>query len=173
MTFAKNGQANINSSTFQECCFRSPEFRDCFSGDFYFGSASDSIETPLLESMQMDLGIRQIQKILAILCLIFVSGLQAEQTVITNYDEARDNYFYDQLYTGTIGESLYCGITRPISAIGKRRTLEHVMPAQWMAEHFSCPDRDHCNNTTYKHAEADLHNLWLAVSNINSSRSNE
>ncbi len=34
------------------------------------------------------------------------------------------------------------------------------------------PNRNNCNNTTYKHAEGDLHNLWLAVSNINFSRSN-
>jgi len=119
----------------------------------------------------MDLGIRQIHKTLAILCLAFlVPSLQAEQTVIQGYDDARDNYFYDRLYTDNIGESLYCGINRPISAIGKQPSLEHVMPADWMAEYFGCPNRD-CDNPTYKHAEGDLHNLWLAVKNINSSRS--
>jgi len=44
------------------------------------------------------------------------------------------------------------------------------MPVDWMAEHFGCPNRNACNNVTYKHAEGDLHNLWLAVKNINSSR---
>jgi len=42
----------------------------------------------------MDLGIRQLIT-LTILCL--ASGLQAEQTVITNYEDARENYFYDRL----------------------------------------------------------------------------
>jgi hypothetical protein len=38
--------------------------------------------------MQMELGICQYKKILAILCLTFVSGLQAEQTAINNYEGA-------------------------------------------------------------------------------------
>lgn len=103
---------------------------------------------------------------------IFSLQVSAEQTVTNDYEDARDNYFYDQLYIGTTEESLYCGIKRPIQdSIGKQRSLEHVMPADWMAEHFGCPNRDNCDNTIYKHAEGDLHNLWLAVKNINSSRS--
>ena len=104
--------------------------------------------------------------------LAFVAfSVSAEQTVINNYEDARDNYFYDQLYIGNTGESLYCGVKRPfLDTIGKRRSVEHVMPADWMAEHFGCTNRD-CDNATYKHAEGDLHNLWLAVKNINSSRS--
>lgn len=96
--------------------------------------------------------------------------LLAEQTVINDYSDARDNYFYNQLYVGTVGESLYCGEPRPIS-VGSGRSLEHVMPADWMAEHFGCPNRNECDSQTYKHAEGDLHNLWLAVKSINSSRS--
>ena len=42
-------------------------------------------------------------------CYLFIAYLIsisafAEQTVINDYDDARDNYFYDQLYIGTIGE---------------------------------------------------------------------
>jgi len=105
--------------------------------------------------------------------LAFVAfSVSAEQTVIRNYEDARDNYFYDQLYVGDTGESLYCGVKRPfLDTIGKRRSVEHVMAADWMAEHFGCPNRNECANATYKHAEGDLHNLWLAVKNINSSRS--
>ena len=106
---------------------------------------------------------------LYILILFLPTCLFAEQTVINNYDDARNNYFYDQLYIGTVGESLYCGESRPIS-VGNGRSLEHVMPADWMAEYFGCPTRD-CDNQTYKYAEGDLHNLWLAVKSINSSRS--
>lgn len=107
-----------------------------------------------------------------ILLLIFLlpSHILAEQTVINNYEDARDNYFYNKLYIETTGESLYCGEARPIS-VGNGRSLEHIMPADWMAEHFGCPNRNECDNQTYKHAESDLHNLWLAVKSINSSRS--
>jgi len=46
--------------------------------------------------------------------LAFVAfSVSAEQTVIRNYEDARDNYFYDQLYVGDTGESLYCGVKRP------------------------------------------------------------
>ena len=104
------------------------------------------------------------------LILFLPTYLLAEQTVINDYNDARNNYFYDQLYVGTVGESLYCGESRPLS-VGGGKSLEHVMPADWMAEHFGCPNRNECDNTTYKHAEGDLHNLWLALRNINSSRS--
>ena len=104
-----------------------------------------------------------------LICLLS-STVLAEQTVIRDYNDARNNYFYDQLYIGNTGESLYCGINRPIfDNVGKHRSLEHVMPADWMAEHFGCDNRD-CDNVEYKHAEGDLHNLWLAVKSINSSR---
>ena len=107
-------------------------------------------------------------KYAAFVVLFLPSALLAGQTVIQNYNDARDNYFYDKLYTGNTGESLYCGIARPID-VGGGRSLEHVMPADWMAEHFGCDNRD-CDNVEYKHAEGDLHNLWLAVKSINSSR---
>jgi deoxyribonuclease-1 len=51
------------------------------------------------------------------------------------------------------------------------RISSHFLIKHHLAEHFGCPNRNDCNNTTYKHAEGDLHNLWLAVKNINSSRS--
>ena len=107
------------------------------------------------------------------LTLIFLipSCLLAEQTVINDYYDARDNYFYDKLYMGTVGESLYCGEPRPIS-VGGGLSLEHVMPAGWMAKHFGCSNRIECDNHTFKHAEGDLHNLWIAIKSINSSRAN-
>jgi len=102
------------------------------------------------------------------LSLLFCLSAQAEQTVINNYADARDNYFYTKLYVNNTGETLYCGLSRPLS-VGGGRSLEHVYPADWMATEHGCDNRD-CDNPTYKHAEGDLHNLWLAVKSINSSR---
>ena len=93
-------------------------------------------------------------KKLVFVLLLLPSFLLAGQTVIHDYGDARDNYFYDKLYVGNVGESLYCGVARPIS-VGSGRSLEHVMPADWMAEHFGCDNRD-CENVEYKHAEGDL-----------------
>jgi len=112
-------------------------------------------------------------KLIIILILTLPTALFAEQTVINDYEDARNNYFYKQLYINNVGESLYCGITRPIpTTVGGGRSLEHVYPASWMADEHGCKNRDTCNVSFYKHAEGDLHNLWLAVRNINSSRSN-
>lgn len=117
----------------------------------------------------MGLDMKQIITLTLILLSI---STHAEQTVIHDYTDARENYFYDKLYIGTTGESLYCGINRPLdNATGGGRSLEHVMPAIWMANHFECETRD-CDHPIYKHAEGDLHNLWLAVRSINSSRKN-
>lgn len=114
--------------------------------------------------------LKDLIKYILALALLGPSNLFAEQNIINDYHDARDNYFYDKLYIGVVGESLYCGESRPIS-VGNGRSLEHVMPADWMAEHFGCPNRNECDNQTYKHAEGDLHNLWIAVRSINSSRS--
>ena len=107
-------------------------------------------------------------KILQLTLLSFCLSAQAEQTVINNYADARDNYFYDKLYINNTGESLYCGLSRPFS-VGGGRSLEHVYPADWMATEHRCDNRN-CADPKYKHAEGDLHNLWLAVKGINSSR---
>ena len=105
--------------------------------------------------------------------LFFAPALiYAEQIVIENYEDARDNYFYSKLYVNNIGESLYCGLSRPIS-VGGGRSLEHVYPADWIATEHDCENRNTCNVEKYKHAEGDLHNLWIAVKSINSSRSDE
>ena len=46
-------------------------------------------------------------KYILTLILLLPTYIFAEQTVINDYNDARDNYFYDKLYIGTVGESLY------------------------------------------------------------------
>lgn len=91
----------------------------------------------------------------------------SEQTVIPDYETARDDYFWPILYKDG-GETLYCG-KEFTSRAGL--TVEHVYAAQWMATAAGCINRSECPNTTFHHAEADLHNLWPAIGRINSSRS--
>lgn len=113
-----------------------------------------------------------------LLTLLFASTpLLAAQTVIANYDSARDDWFWDKLYTYG-GYSLYCNT--PFNNAGhyinhknkrKKMTLEHVYPADWIASFHGCNNRHSCEIDDYKFAEADLHNLWPAQGNVNSSRS--
>ena len=103
----------------------------------------------------------------AILLPIFITTfvLAGGQHVIPDYDTARDNFLWPQVYNNG-GVSLYCGVA---FGAGERLTVEHVYPADWIAEKFGCEDRD-CTHPSYKLAEADLHNLWPALGGINSSR---
>ncbi len=105
-------------------------------------------------------------KLLSLTLTLISLHLAAEQTVISDYAAARKEYFWTQLYTAG-GNTLYCDT--PFSS-GDRYTIEHVYPADWIAEHFGCKNRRECNNPHYRHAEADLHNLWPALGRINSSR---
>lgn len=96
----------------------------------------------------------------------------AQKTVLDDYDRVRDEVIWPTLY-GLGGETLYCGARfeagqRQVG--GRRLTLEHVYPADWIAEHYGCDNRDACPVQAYRFAEADLHNLRPAIGNINSSR---
>lgn len=69
------------------------------------------------------------------------------------------------------GEQVTTGGSRR-SLHGEAINIEHAYPAQWLAEANGCPNRNECEVEAFDFAEADLHNLWPAVSRINSSRSN-
>ena len=111
------------------------------------------------------------------LCLIlFPFWASAEQVTIPDYQTAKNKYFWSKLYPKQ-GTSLYCSLTfdnggyfSTGSGAQKKMTIEHAYPADWMATHFGCDNRNSCDNVHYKRAEADLHNLWPAEGRINSSR---
>jgi len=108
---------------------------------------------------------------LSLICaaVLLVITAQAQQIVIPNYETARDDYFWPELYPDG-AETLYCGIQIPA---GIRVTVEHVYAAQWMAVAVGCPNRNECDVELFHHAEADLHNLWPAMRSINSSRGDQ
>lgn len=130
---------------------------------------------------------------LALLMLALPFGQAgADQTTIEDYRTAREQVFYRLYVKVPASEStdIYCGLKFWVDPEiaefpeGKRTgnpapwlTLEHAYPAKWMAEALDCGNRTTCpkddNPTTrarFNHAEADLHNLWPAVQNLNSSR---
>ena len=109
------------------------------------------------------------QIVLFLTALFFGSLALAGQTVIANYEEARDDFFWPQLYADG-GETLYCGVTFDS---GSGLSVEHVYAAQWMAEAAGCPNRNECDVELFHHAAADLHNLWPAMRSINSSRGDQ
>ena len=98
---------------------------------------------------------------------------QGGQRKYQSYDEAR-RIFWKQLYPEG-GTELYCGIdfdgARQISLVGESMSVEHVWPADAIAEtEPGCTNRS-CTAGRVQRAMADLQNLWPALQKVNSSRS--
>jgi len=108
-----------------------------------------------------------------VLILLFFPLCSLGQDVIQTYDEARDKYFWKKLYKDG-GSTLYCDLTFSGGNDHKTKKLsvEHAMPASWMAAHFGCKNRHSCPIDSYQHAAADLHNLWPSIHKINAARNN-
>jgi deoxyribonuclease-1 len=117
--------------------------------------------------------VRSLVLIGVLTCLFFAGSANAQQSRIPNYDTARDAYFWTMFYVFG-GETVYCAVEfgpqMSVNIAGQRMTVEHAYPADWIAEAFGCDNRSACPDPGYGFAEADLHNLWPALSSINSSR---
>jgi len=104
--------------------------------------------------------------------LMLSSTASADQTRIRNYDTARDDYVYPQVYRSG-GSTLYCN--KPFSGSSGLQ-VEHVLPASWMKEAAGCAGRSRkqCRRESdrFNFMEADLHNLWPAIAQANQDRSN-
>jgi deoxyribonuclease-1 len=79
--------------------------------------------------------------------------------------------FWGDVY-GDGGSTLYCG-----TRFGKRKgsgiNIEHVYPMAWAMKAEGCRSRKQCRKTSqrFNRIEADLHNLYPALSHINEARS--
>ncbi len=79
--------------------------------------------------------------------------------------------FWGTLYASG-GETLYCG-----KKFGKRRgrgiNAEHVFPMAWVTKSLKCGKRKQCrrNSRRFNTIEADMHNIFPALSRINQLRS--
>jgi len=100
------------------------------------------------------------------------SGARARNVAggpISDYQQARP-VFWRELYAGG-GETLYCA-QRFGARKGKSINIEHVFPMSWVTRHLRCGERDECRraSTRFNRIEADLHNLWPALKNVNKAR---
>ncbi len=97
---------------------------------------------------------------------------QGGQHTYQTYDEAR-RIFWRKLYPAG-GTELYCGVSfdgERGDAINEKLSVEHVFPADTIAEtEPGCTNRK-CSATRVQRAMADLQNLWPALQKVNSSRS--
>ncbi|MEQ1755410.1 MAG: endonuclease [Micropepsaceae bacterium] len=98
---------------------------------------------------------------------------QGGQRTYQNYEEAR-RIFWKKLYPAG-GTDLYCGVSfdsdRSAAPIDDNLSVEHVYPADAIAEtEPGCTNRT-CSAARVQRAMADLQNLWPALQKVNSSRS--
>lgn len=113
-----------------------------------------------------------------LIVIVSVTGLTsvalADQTVIPDYDTARDEFFWDDLYRSG-GETLYC--SESVRGPGRRFNVEHVYPASWMKRAAGCAgqSRRNCrrNSIRFNRMEADLHNLYPSLASFNQDRNND
>lgn len=97
---------------------------------------------------------------------------QGGQRTYASYDDAR-RIFWKKLYPEG-GTELYCGVSFDASRVsslpGQKLSVEHVFPADAIAEtEPGCTDRT-CQASRVQRAMADLQNLWPALQKVNSSR---
>ena len=94
----------------------------------------------------------------------------AEQTKIPDYQTAR-HLLWSQVYSRG-GKTLYCGQNFGANK-GRGINVEHVFPMSWVTRALNCGRRKECrdNSSQFNRIEADLHNLFPALTEINDERS--
>lgn len=98
-----------------------------------------------------------------------LAGAWADQTRIPDYEAAR-KLFWGEVYRQG-GETLYCG--KAFSAGDHRGVnIEHIFPMSWVTNALDCGTRDQCRNSDprFNRIEADLHNMYPALTAINDAR---
>ena len=103
------------------------------------------------------------------LLLLRTPAIYAEQREIEDYVAARQ-LFWSKVYAKG-GATLYC--KRPFGPRkGRGINIEHVFPMSWVSYSLKCGKRWQCrqNSKRFNRIEADLHNLYPAVTHINDAR---
>jgi len=113
---------------------------------------------------------RAKQGISLLVFALLLSACLIEGQPIANYKEARQ-LFWQLLYADG-GHTLYCN-KKFSSNRGKGINVEHVFPMSWAKNSLNCGTRKQCRQTSdmFNLIEADLHNLYPALSDVNAARS--
>ncbi|MGH1542085.1 MAG: endonuclease I family protein [Arenicella sp.] len=107
-------------------------------------------------------------RLLCVLCTITVIVACDSTQAIEDYRSAR-TIFWERLYPG--GHTLYCH-KKFTSFWHEGINVEHVFPMSWVKNALSCGSRDQCRKSSklFNRIEADLHNLYPAISHLNYER---
>lgn len=112
--------------------------------------------------------------LLVLFSLLFLSACEPSanwlEASIADYKSARE-VFWQELYPDT-SETLYCG-SKVHSDQRRGVNIEHVFPMSWATNGLNCGTRKQCRQSSsmFNLIEADLHNLYPALTEVNASRS--
>jgi len=142
---------------------------------------------------------RKLLKLIAVVATVFFT-YTAIDTSPDNFSQAKvvlkNKVYFDQNHNGAMG-TFYCGCdwrwvgksggrvepkscgykVRAMATRGERTEYEHVVPASWFGQQRQCwkkGGRSNCssNDPVFSAMEANLHNLTLAIGELNADRSN-
>ena len=114
-------------------------------------------------------GTMNLRSVLTTLALLATASISfAEQQRIPDYETARGLFWRGLYHQG--GETLYCG-----QKFGNDRrglNIEHVFPMSWVTRELRCGKRNQCRarSERFNRIEADLHNLYPSLRDINDAR---
>ena len=143
--------------------------------DYRSGSAGPRRSRPPRAASRHPATPAAAMRFLWMVLLLVCSPVAAQQSAFDNYAHVQRNVFWHKLYACG-GTTVYCGLPFAAgekSVDGRDLTIEHAYPADWIATHHGCENRESCKVEAYGRAAADLHNLWPAIANINSSRQDQ
>ncbi|HFE48776.1 MAG TPA: endonuclease I [Chromatiaceae bacterium] len=106
-----------------------------------------------------------------------VVGGDNQAAAKARHGRAPDNYrdakrlFWRELYADG-GETLYCAAEFG-ERHGRKINVEHVFPMSWVARALHCGEREDCRHHSrrFNRIEADLHNMYPALKQVNALRS--
>ena len=113
---------------------------------------------------------RYLVSILGLLLVFSIVTAHAEQFKIPDYKTAR-YLLWSKVYAKG-GKTLYCGQNFGANK-GRGINVEHVFPMSWVTRALNCGRRKECraSSAEFNRIEADLHNLFPALTEINDERS--
>ncbi len=110
------------------------------------------------------------------LLLLLASGIVAAFAATQTQSTAKSYLeilplFWSELYADG-GHTLYCNQKFGPDK-GRSINVEHVFPMSWVIKKLGCRSREQCRRYSpeFNRIEADMHNLYPAVANINTARS--
>ena len=125
----------------------------------------------------IDVRVMKTVRVLSVVMFLLLTSTHSNARQLDQNDPLRSYYamlsqFWGHLYAQG-GNTLYCN-----QKFGRHKgsliNAEHVFPMSWVARSRKCGRRSQCrrNDSGFRIIENDMHNIWPARKDVNSTRRN-